>query len=590
MKKTAILCTLFLSLFLHSHAQVSWQWAHAGGSAGPLLSGTEDQDIEDITTDKWGNVYVISDIYTLDVYVDTASFPGFGSPNARETCIACFRCDGSLKWYKMIIGSDAEAEGIRADTMGGVYVTGSEYVSAGAGDGGPNSGYIMNATTIDTVFAAVDGSIGGGTKYRAQYVAKLDTGGSFKWFRWIEPDTTTIWASYQSRVYEMSADPSGDLFIFCMLKPGIYGNTYVVPDSVPYGPYILKYDRDGNCTGGIALPITSKHYDAWLMMERDSKRNRFYFDGYSGGTAGDTAWLGGEMISGTFLACFNDTGGMLWMAHDSMTGPIATVQNRVALDRFGNVYMTGWSEWGLYFNGTEFTGGGAFLVKVDTDGHNVWVSQCANNDAVQGYGVAISNDTVAVSGMYSTNFMTWGADTIGAASIPYQTFVCRLDANTGAGIFLDTIKTDGGQCFPGHMGIGSITADQFGNFYVGGMFLGSIYTAGDTLMNRGAYSNWWVAKLGTANCETPVIELETKAQRLADVMVFPNPSFGDITIKGAEAGTIIQVLNMHGQLVYSGIATDNTTTCQLPKLPAGCYLLRLADGVGNRESRMFVLE
>ncbi len=560
------------------------------------MPGTQSQDVGDITTDKWGNAYVIADMYTLDVYIANQTFPGFGYSDAEQTCIACFGCDGSLKWYKMVIGSYAQAIAIKTDTLGDVYVSGAEYISAAAGGGGPDTGYVMNATIIDTVIAPINGSMSTNLLYRTMYLLKLDTGGNFKWFRFPEPDTTTVWASNQSGIYDMSVDPSGNVSLLCMLKPGIYGNSYVVPDSVIYAPYILKYDPNGNCTGGFQLPITSKNYHAHLHMESDSRRGRFYLDGYSGDNAGDTAWLGGVMISGVYLACFNDSGIMLWIAHDSMTGPISTVQDRVTLDRYGNIYMAGGCQWGLYFNGTEFTGGGAFVVKLDTNGHNVWVSQCANNDAVSGYGIAVANDTVGVAGWYSTNFMTWGADTIGAASNPNQTFVCRLNAVTGAGIYLDTVATDGHLCLPASGGgavfgsNGSIAADRFGNFYTGGMFSSNIYLAGDTLTNIGDYSNWWVTKLGTTNCSVPVFELSTPIQNLCNVSVYPNPSFGELTVAGAEPGTIANITNLQGQLVFSGILGSSTQNLNLKNLQPGCYFLQLTDKSGNRLNKKFILQ
>ncbi len=595
MKKLCLIACLLLTFLVSGTAQISWQWAHAGGSAGPLMTGTMDLDVCDITTDKWGNMYVVADMYTLDMYIANQTFPGFGDPDALQTCIACFGCDGTLKWYKMLIGSSSQAISIKTDTVGGVYVAGAEYISAAAGGGGPDSGYIMNATTTDTVIAPINGHIGTGDLYRTMYLLKLDTGGAFNWYRWIEPDTTTMFATNESGIYDMNVDPSGNAYLLCMLKPGLYGGTFVAPDSVVYAPYILKYDPTGVCTGGFRLPITSVNYQAKLHMTRDSKRNRFYLDGYSGDTAGDTAWIGGVMISGVYLACFNDTGGMLWMAHDSMTGPVASVQDRVALDRYGNIYMTGGSQWGVYFNGTEFTGGGAFAIKLDTNGHNVWVSQCANNDAVEGYGIAVSNDTVAVVGMYSTNFMTWGADTIGGFA-PYQTFVCRLDANTGAGIYLDTVRTDGNLCLPASGGgfvfgsNGSIAADPFGNFYTGGMFTSQIFLAGDTLTNIGSYSNWWVAKLGTGNCSVPVFELGSTTLHTGSISVFPNPSYGELNIDGAALGSVVEVFNAQGQIVYSGTIGSTLQTLRLNHLNPACYYLRISDPSGNRSTKTFVLQ
>jgi hypothetical protein len=58
------------------------------------------------------------------------------------------------------------------------------------------------------------------------------------------------------------------------------------------------------------------------------------------------------------------------------------------------------------------------------------------------------------------------------------------------------------------------------------------------------------------------------------VSVLPNPNNGEFTVTGIEEGSVIQIINLTGQVVYEEITTSNFTVIQLNTHNKGIYFLR----------------
>ena len=78
-------------------------------------------------------------------------------------------------------------------------------------------------------------------------------------------------------------------------------------------------------------------------------------------------------------------------------------------------------------------------------------------------------------------------------------YLARFNATTGDIIGLNALPTGGL-----NNSSSSLTTDQNGNFYVGGIFDAAIYAASDTLLKASGPSDWFVAKFGTANCNCTI--------------------------------------------------------------------------------------
>jgi hypothetical protein len=65
------------------------------------------------------------------------------------------------------------------------------------------------------------------------------------------------------------------------------------------------------------------------------------------------------------------------------------------------------------------------------------------------------------------------------------------------------------------------------------------------------------------------------------LVVYPNPSSGDVRIEGGSALGLIRVYNAEGKLVLSFSAESESTKISLESLRAGLYLIKTDLGSGT---------
>jgi hypothetical protein len=61
---------------------------------------------------------------------------------------------------------------------------------------------------------------------------------------------------------------------------------------------------------------------------------------------------------------------------------------------------------------------------------------------------------------------------------------------------------------------------------------------------------------------------------LEGVTVYPNPSEGEFSIAGLEAGQMVSIFDAQGKLVYSNKVTSSVQRLEVKGLSAGTYTLR----------------
>lgn len=76
----------------------------------------------------------------------------------------------------------------------------------------------------------------------------------------------------------------------------------------------------------------------------------------------------------------------------------------------------------------------------------------------------------------------------------------------------------------------------------------------------------------------PCLGLQANAAKNTSVKLYPNPSAsGKTAITGLDGSNTITVFNMLGQMVMSGVTSDETMTIDMSGQPAGNYLVKIAD-------------
>jgi hypothetical protein len=167
--------------------------------SGTKQLGTSGDDFAiDITSDSSGNIYVTG--YT------GGSLDGNASSGDNDSFVAKYDSGGIKQWTRQLGTSEEDiAIGITSDPSNNIYVTG---YTGGSLDGNASSGD------------------------NDSFVAKYDSGGIKQW-------TRQIGTSNNDQAYDITSDPSGNIYVTGNTGGNLDGNASAGNDDILSG----KYDR-----------------------------------------------------------------------------------------------------------------------------------------------------------------------------------------------------------------------------------------------------------------------------------------------------------------------------------------------------------
>jgi len=574
--KKRLLLLLGMTLFLCQaiNAQ-SWQWGKRGGSSDTYGTGA-DEKVVDMTTDRQGNVYILSSVMQTGLNVDGHPVTEWGD---YDMLITSFKCDGSYRWSKDIGNSNRDIPvALKTDTLGGVYVTGFSLIY----------GLTVHIDADTTVYSA--------SAFKSLLLVKFDTAGNYKWLKMPEPDTTTV-SGATARPLDMDVDGGGNVYWMCALPPGAFADgSYVVTTK---GVYILKYDRYGNFISGTQMQIS---YDAiavgGLFMKRDKINGRYYITGYVGGGVTVLSFNGTAITHALFVGCFNSSGTFLWEKQDVQYGGGGFP--RVEIDAIGNIFLSSQTinndTFNTYVPANAFYAA-PFITEMDSNGNFIWAKNATTNGACgcsaamnAGKCAILNGGEIDISGFCGKLVWPGYPDSLNIAfGLGSHIFTTRFNAVTGVVLGLDSLISTTGT----NNEVTALASDAYGSFYIGGDFQSGITVNGSTLTSAGGGSDFFVAKYGYSNCSNPgALEAPPGLPQgeEMEVRVYPNPATDEINIEHAGVGSTIRLLNMVGQQVYSAVVSSDKEVINMGHLVRGTYLLQITQADGNRVVRTLVKE
>ncbi|HTM67513.1 MAG TPA: PKD domain-containing protein, partial [Flavipsychrobacter sp.] len=437
----------------------------------------------DITTDKEGNVYAL---YNEQGYVYAG---GQATQDSTSTTVlTSWDCNGSLRWMKSLgvtgnVGARNTGMYLEVDTLGGIYVSGSATSQGTAGF------YWDTDTTINIAGSA-----------SMEYLMKYNSQGQFQWFR-------TLAANYmQNPSIRLSASPSGDLFWFALLDPGLYGGGAFTITTRKY--YAVRYSAAGSFQAAIPLDMTppaSTTTPFSVSWKFDPSTNRFYSwlsytNNYGSLTIGNTTIASpANGTSGTaVLSAFDGQGQNLWVKQAS-TNKTSRIDD-IAFNTDGVLYIKGESEPGTVFCGDTATNASgqsptACLMSLDTNGGLFWSNYSANGQLGGGFfNVSQVNNTLVTTGRYYGT-LTWNNHSVTSTSQNYSGYLLQADAATGIVQQLASFDAST-SCTPQNTAL-----DKNGNTYITGFFQGNMSFGGNTFSSTPAWSfNHFLLKYKNVNC------------------------------------------------------------------------------------------
>ncbi|MEO6831524.1 MAG: T9SS type A sorting domain-containing protein [Chitinophagaceae bacterium] len=510
MKKNVLILIALACITTAGNAQTQgWQWAKRSSKSNNYFGAGFSPST--ITTDKAGNVYLTAMIADSNFEIDGHSLATWGR---SDELLTSFSCDSSYRWSK-VIGSSNDSDqliSVKTDSLGNVYVCGN--MTLRSRSGGSVNGHLGTDTTII------------GNSYRTMFVAKWDSSGNFKWLRMPQPDTIGFLnANLYTSMFGMDVTPDGTVHLACYLSPGGYAGYNMRVNS--FGAYVIRYAANGNYLGNTALDMhdADSYVRTWnphfgTQFKYDPVHSRYLVYGHN---------KGGERFIGSsevfqkhgFIASFNASTGSIAFQKIQTTIPNASDTSLsiidLALDRSGNIFITGEAQSGSIFNGIKFANPlshmSTFIAKMDgKTGDTLWTKQGRRNESflyryvlLGGENISVSNGVVTTGGIFidSLNFPGYNIHNNRILD-SFDLFMMQFNASTGAinnGIIIPTGP---------NVELVSIGTDQKGNFYFAGDCADSIRfqspnnPGGIAFYDTNSYPYfnpfWFLAKYGVEGC------------------------------------------------------------------------------------------
>jgi hypothetical protein len=411
-------------------------WIKSIGGSGVI------NKINDVVTTPEGDAYVMGTYRYVDgPYNGITAGNCYDSYSGAATTlyIAKFDRNGNCVWIQTPkFGSD----------VGHFMFSTSDYWSEGslAIDQHENvymASYITQMTMSGAVTIFGNYSVGGDTGV----IAKIDSNGSWKWAISTPPlpmqsvqnleidgngilwySFTTISGSYlqkynlsggnidsisigNTKIWDFSIDHSGEILLTGLFDSSFSCNNNgssqtFSPQSGFETPFILKMDSTGNCLWFSSSEVTSA-LSIPYSLEVDSNGNSFITGRFYDEITFDNTTLDAGGNQNGFLAKINQLGQWEWA--NQIYCSCTTEGHSVTLDYNDSVYLTG-----LYNSGLTTIGGSSFsaaygskdtfLLKLDQNGNTLWALTGGGSGNDRGMDIAISNDTVYMTGSMTSDF------------------------------------------------------------------------------------------------------------------------------------------------------------------------------------------
>lgn len=548
-------------------AQPEVGWAHRYAVETPIFSFGKNLNIVDMDTDEAGDLYLLG-FHRSDLQLngEVVHVPYNG---AQTGFLQKLSAEGEVQWYRRLTMGDMRSLVVKG---GKVYV-GGEIASA---EYGPLLIQRDTSGATQTLFA---------NGYRDAFVARFDTAGSLEWAK-AYGGADSEFFDKGDRLNALAVDDNGSIYITgsyhremdfggaaVFNEPSDRGKTFYLARLTPEGDMEwaeqiqspLPIDG-GNAEGlGLSLspegaPIVAIAYSAGGLLLDGGILMNDNQDGDDGcllvkyDTQGNRQWYRNIEPQEGLMVPFGletDAQGRIYLgfSHEQqvLIDESETLQYFQPEDDLLKTALLCWDAEGqLLWGNTLFCSNGA--IDVHPDG-NIYLSAAAFRSEV-----ALSEST-------SLNFQVGGSVSLWARFLPngqlswahQPVLLGDPPFSTNHNIMVDAEgKTYASANFNQPLG--------FGN----GWSLTTGYDSED-------FDALYLIQLDDSNISV------VKAPAALPLTVFPNPVSALLQVELPEAGTL-ELYNIWGQRVWSGVHSGGRQSFTLPGLPGGFYWLRAQAG------------
>ncbi len=549
------LFTLFcLTIAFYSNSQPGCNWAYA-----PIGTGFNPTNIiHNVVVDAGGNIIeagILTGIADMD--------PGTGAGDTAFTSygynyyLAKYTSTGSLLWIKYFKSYGTfvtfDFTGLAINSAGDIIV----------------SGNFIGGIDFDLSDAGIDTLRSHFFSYSDYFVAKYDAQGNYYWaFNIGDTQNDLITARTLTLLPNdnivVAAEPNGQVDV----DPGPNVH-YCIQGNAD----LICYDSNGNYlwdTNNYPANYSYAQYEK--TIDCDSSGNIYLMSvGYY------------ELT----VTKFSNTGTKLWghKIGEFLAQARVTPQSILVDKATGDFYVSGTFEGAVDFDpgagvltmiSTSWNYQDGFIAKYDSAMHPLWVNQYAGKVEFGNYSLDFSNgDIVAVGKLQGPINFGNGINLISSGPTVFSPFYIKL---TASGIIQNGYALTGSGAY--------LTINNMGNQ----MYLTTGSVQVNTDMDPGTPS-----LLIQGNCSgftaiyssiTSAIE-ETTEQNM--FTVYPNPAndivcipYPNISQVSENENVLLQLFDVNGKEVLTQLVnSDQTNILNVSTLPAGIYLLKMADQISK---------
>ena len=550
------LIVLFFVLNINSNlfSQFSYNWVKALTNSGMVGSR-----IRGIEASGNGNVYIIGNFNTTTDF-DPSSASYFLSPNITKSCfLAKYAANGNFIWAKEILAetggnnNEKDVNDLVIDANENIYVTGA-YADIVDFDPSPAT-YTLSSNKLTI------------------YTAKYNSNGSLVWVKDIKRNlygggskiaidnnnNIYIGAYLSTRSFFCKYSNAGTMLWKDSLNSGINGSNYLSSMYV-------------NGNGEVFI---GGNFSSDVDMDPSS--------GVSQLSAADAFYLGK----------YNTNGNLVWAKKLNSNLPSDDYMIDITADATDNIYTCG-----IGTSGTDYKN---LMTKWDVNGNLQWMNYFG--DALPGWSGSFDitvgcNNNIIVSGLTYLNMSaSQNYDPLGGTytcspspnnsfDIGTFAFFASYSSSNGA---INWAKSIGGPINPNQ----NIVYPGGGSFYLSNSFIdnnGAVYLCGRIIDN--ASSSGTTNDFDPNPASTATLNLTTDKAFFAKytgcaavgieeynafpkITVFPNPSSNVFTFSGLVGETTIEVYDVSGRLIKTGICSEENYKLNLSGYNSGVYFYKI---------------
>jgi len=349
-----------------------------------------------VAVDRQGNVIVVGS------FQGTASFGVASVTSSGSSDIFVAKMDSSGKWLWVqkagSVSSDI-ARGVDVDALGNIVIT---------GDFGGS--ILFGSNRLKPV-----------GKHDA-FVAKLDSSGKWLWAK-------SIGSSDTDRGFGVVVDSQSNIVVVGSYESSINMGKIRFTATGSKDAFVIKFDKSG--TGLWGLSLGGLGHDEAFGVDTDSQDNIAVIGRYQRRFPFGSQGLQCKGTEDTFVGLLDKSGKHLWVRR--IGGNDTARGLSIAVGPKDNIHVTGFFKFTTYFGSEALTVKGPsseiFISKLTNKGSWLWTRRAGGPKNDYGQGIAVDKQgNVSITGYF------WGVSTFGATKLTApgsfrDVFVSKLDTS-----------------------------------------------------------------------------------------------------------------------------------------------------------------